>query len=734
MAKYSLEVPLDASGIQDFRPDLPLKVLIKTSKAAQSQEVKLTDKGQGSATFDFDGPPGSVRVLVGPADASDEEIEGLQTLSVDVSTRLLAERGAKLAPILIPPYYWWWWRIWCREFVIRGRVLCPDGSPVPGAKVCAFDVDWWFIWSSTQQVGCGYTDAHGAFEIRFRWCCGWWPWWWWRFRVWDLNPELAGRVGSVLRRIPDVRLNAAAGNQPTLSVFEELLASSGVASQKVLAPSQVHQLDGLRKTLLEQLPAAPELEQLRIWPWYPWYPWRDCAPDIIFKVTQDCEQPGTVIVNETVADTRWNIGTALSVTLTANEDACCREGCPPGQVCVDGECLVVTQVCGAAIDDVGGNLGAPATPAGYLYPGAVTPGTATYNGDRPFSGTVSVVKNAGELLNVDYYEIERFDGVNWVALPTGAAQNFSRRYMQLVAPAFPTTNVPFNFVDISGHNVVESKEHWEAASGLGVWGFNYIWLTNEFLVVPLDSTKFADGEHRFRVVGWQLSGSNLVNRRVLPICATQQENSLVLFFDNRVENALLHNPAHNCGGVHRCTTEPGTHISAVRINGQPVEPCGTVDAASGDLEVDFEVTDPDRHLAVYTLQALYGLNESVNLLNRPGAVVTALLPGTQTGWNAGLGSGTYGVALSQGAVAPHWGGGRYRLTVPASQAFPEPCCYQLRLRGWKRNVVSCGGDFGYHNTTELTLGVGVCPPAADAAPSNQVASAPGIRTGPAAER
>jgi hypothetical protein len=92
------------------------------------------------------------------------------------------------------------------------------------------------------------------------------------------------------------------------------------------------------------------------------------------------------------------------------------------------------------------------------------------------------------------------------------------------------------------------------------------------------------------------------------------------------------------------------------------------------------------------------------------------------------------VALSQGAVAPHWGGGRYRLTVPASLAFPEPCCYQLRLRGWKRNVVSCGGDFGYHNTTELTLGVGVCPPAADAAPSNLVASAPGIRTGLAAER
>ena len=709
MAKFSLEIPLDASGIQDFKPDQPLKILVKNAQASQSQEVKLNEKGLGSAKFDFDEPPGRVRVLVGPADASDEELAGLQTLSVDVSTRLLGERAAKLTPILIPPYYWWWWRVWCREYVIRGRVVCADGSPVPGAQVCAFDVDWWFIWSSTQQVGCSYTDAQGAFEIRFRWCCGWWPWWWWRYRVWDLNPRLAESVGSVLRRVPDVRLGRA-GNQPTLAVFDDLLAGQGIATHKALTAAQVPVLEDLRKGLLDQLVPAPELERLRIWPWYPWYPWRDCAPDIIFKVTQNCEQPGTVIVDETVGDTRWNIGTALDVTLTANKAACCRRGCPPGQVCIDGECLVITQVCGAAIDDVGGNLGAPPLPAGYLNPGAVTPGTQAYNGDRPFAGTVRVEKNAGDMLNVDYYEIEHFDGVNWVALPAGAAQNFARRYMEMVAPSFPTTDVPFNFTDISSHNVVESREHWEAASGLGVWGLNYIWLTNEFLVVPLDSTKFGDGEHRFRVVGWQLSGGNLTNRRVLPICATQQDNSLVLFFDNRVSNALLHNPAHNCGGVHQCTTEPDTHIVSVKINGQPVEPCGTVDGASGDLEVIFEVTDPDDHLAVYTLVALYGLSGSVNLLGLGGASLVALTPGSETGWNPGLGSGTYGVALAQGATAPHWGGGRYRLTVPASLAFPEPCCYQLRLRAWKRNVVNCSGSFDYHNTTELTLGVGVCPP------------------------
>ena len=140
--------------------------------------VSLGAKGQGAAKFSLDEAPSGLRVSVGPHDATDEEMLGFQTLSVDISSQLLSKREARLPVIIIPPYYWWWWLRWCRTFVIRGRVLCADGSPVPGAKVCAFDVDWWFFWSSTQQIGCAYTDANGAFEIRFRWCCYWWPWWW----------------------------------------------------------------------------------------------------------------------------------------------------------------------------------------------------------------------------------------------------------------------------------------------------------------------------------------------------------------------------------------------------------------------------------------------------------------------------------------------------------------------------------------------------------------------------
>jgi hypothetical protein len=91
----------------------------------------------------------------------------------------------------------------------------------------------------------------------------------------------------------------------------------------------------------------------------------------------------------------------------------------------------------------------------------------------------------------------------------------------------------------------------------------------------------------------------------------------------------------------------------------------------------------------------------VNLLNRLGAVLTALSAGTQVG-------PTYGEALGQGAAAQTWKGGTFRLTVPLTEAFPEPCCYQLGLVAYKRTIVGCSGDFGHWNTTEFTLGVGVC--------------------------
>jgi hypothetical protein len=664
--------------------------------------ARLDAKGQGRVGFEFEQNPGKLQVTVGPGDAGSDELTQLQTLSFDLGTRQWRSKPELvLRPVVISPFLWFWWRRWCRTFTIRGRVICPDGKPVPGAQVCASDVDWWFLWSSTQQVGCATTDINGDFSITFRWCCGWWPWWWWRSRAWRLDPGLVERVNPILEKIPRPDPPPLLTDQPSLSIFKSMLSVDQPLTTRALTAADTGALDGLRSPLLKHLPASVELESLHVWPWWPWRPWWDCAPDIIFKVTQDCVNRGEVILDESIGDTRWNISNPLHVVLVAGENACCRGGCqePP---CVEGECLVIDGVCGIPIDQIGGNLSAPAGPVGYAYPGAVLPGAAASNGDRPFAETITVTKNPGDLLGIDYYEIEVFSGGTWNPLPAGAEVGFQRNYWDTATAS--TGWASFPFTTISGHNVCETREHYETASGL-TWDFpgaDRWWLSYNFsTLVPLDTTKFADDTYSFRVVGWQLAGASLVNPTVIPVCGTETENNLILTFDNRVVTPVGHPAAHNCGPVHLCTLEPDTHISAVRINGSLVGPCDTVTDTEGTVEIDFMVTDPGGHLAYYSLNATYGLNQSVNLLNRPGSVLTALGMGTQVG-------PTYGEALGQGAAAPTWSGGNYRLTVPLAEAFPDPCCYQLELVGYKRTIVGCNGNYAHWNQTEFTLGVGVC--------------------------
>jgi hypothetical protein len=240
------------------------------------------------------------------------------------------------------------------------------------------------------------------------------------------------------------------------------------------------------------------------------------------------------------------------------------------------------------------------------------------------------------------------------------------------------------------------------------------------MLFRLNSTKFPDGTYNFRVIGYERNAAgNLVNAEVLPLCCTEDENELTLTFDNRVIDPMLDTASNPCSvditncTVHMCTSEPTTDFKSVRIDGTAVDPCDVVDASTGMLEVEFEVSDPGNHLAYYSLFAKYKENlyvDLLSLLSEPGASLTTT-PGNQVG-------PTYGQALGQGATAPHWGGGTMTLTVPADKAFPEPCCYQLELRALKRTLVNCNSPihYGHCNLSEYTLGVGVCPPGSTSPP------------------
>ena len=142
---------------------------------------------------------------------------------------------------------------------------------------------------------------------------------------------------------------------------------------------------------------------------------------------------------------------------------------------------------------------------------------------------------------------------------------------------------------------------------------------------------------------------------------------------------------------------------------------------NGDLlVVDFVAYDPDSFLDYYTLQLLYGTDDSVDLLNN--ASPPNPLPFTT--WSLGPSplapswapapaqvGPTYADALTQGAASPVWAGGSMRLTVNASSAFPTlPCAYLLELNVYKRPIVDCDADDLQRNLSFQSFTVQTCPP------------------------
>jgi hypothetical protein len=714
---FRLSVPLDTSTVGSGGGTQELRVVVKRADGELVSRTAAVRAGQKeSVQFAFDEHPGPVQVIVGPASAAEHDLPNLQTISVSVSGRSWAERELVIDPVVIAPYWWWWWLEWCRPFVIRGRVVCADGSPVPGAEVCAYDIDWWWWWTSTELLGCATTAADGTFEIDFTYCCGWWPWWWWRLRVWEFEPILAETISAVLEQDPRIKLGRA-GNQPGLEVFTELLGARNVGTNGPLGPENLDDLERLRTNLLAKLPESPALAAQRIWPWWPWWPWWDCNPDVIFKVTQDCNAPGTVILDESFLQVRSDFGGVLQVTLTANEQACCAQPCPVAP-CVEGTCVDISDICTTPVTAVGGNpFGDPSalTPVGLLNPGADAPGSATYSGDRPYAGEVDVI-NANIMVGVDYYEIlYSTTGApgSWLPLPAGAAMAFTRQW---AAPPVPPATIwskgavsfPFTNVIVSGvsHSLVESREHYEATTGLPAGAF---WTTNQWLVVPIDSTKFPDGvypagTYYFTVVGWQEAGGvytpvNPPWPTPLPVCDSTDPNGWVVTFNNRLDPDPGATTPCGSGTVTLCVTQPTTQIESVTLNGSPVTTCDTVEAC-GDLVIDFRVEDPTGYLAYYTLIAQYGASLYVDLLNRPSSTLS-VVSGDYVG-------PTYGQALGEGATRPTWKGGLLRLTVSAAEAFPEvPCCYDLQLAAWTRTA-TCDGDYAYWNQSEYTIGIAAC--------------------------
>jgi hypothetical protein len=362
-SSFQLEVSIDASGIEGRAPRHMLKVLAyRGTEPLQSAVVHLDGRGEGAVVLACAESPGALRVAVGPADATDAQLIGAQTLGVDVAAhRWEATRVVRLA-VKVPQFYWSWWLLWSRRFSIRGRVLRSDGvSPAVGVDVAAFDVRWWWWWSSRREVGAARTDANGSFTIHFDWCCGLRPWWWWRERSWRVEPTLAERILGLLEADPGVRPLPRLHPVPDLSVFADLVGDHRLLHPPSREGWNPAVTSSLRAAVLGRLPASPELERLGVWPWRPWNPWWDRAPNINFTGVQvGADRAAVVVVDEGLGDVRLDVPTSLAVTLRAGSNAL---RTAPASLWAPG----------------GGVLGVLPGPVGYASSGA---------NDRTFGGSI----------------------------------------------------------------------------------------------------------------------------------------------------------------------------------------------------------------------------------------------------------------------------------------------------------------------------------------------------------
>ena len=288
--EFRLDVPLDASGIEDFKPEQPVKVLaLAGDRPLASQTVKLDAKGHGTARLTLSERPGALRVIVGPARCvrrragrpADHQrqrlrpaMAGQERAAADAGPHpsLLLALVVHLVPHLHHP----------RRRALPGRLAGPGRQGVRLRRRLDLVVG--------QQAD--HQVRHHRRQRRLR----------------DQVPVVLRLVAVVVVAAALLAVRAAAGatHQPDPAARPAPRRPgrgqpAAVARRLRLGPlgrrradgSGEHAVDpaalsGLRDKLLKRLPTAVELERLHLWPWWPWYPWWDCTPDVIFKVTQEC--------------------------------------------------------------------------------------------------------------------------------------------------------------------------------------------------------------------------------------------------------------------------------------------------------------------------------------------------------------------------------------------------------------------------------------------------------------
>ena len=754
--QQSIRGRINLENIREVDPDLGLKVAVARDCSVLGSKVFQLQPGQSELQYELDfeheySKAIGVRLLVGP-DIPDEQLRSVEHHQRWLPAKSFVEGIANDVELSISRRLYMVWLSFCRTYTLRGRVVCRRwvwdpieqmfvvcDAPVRGALVRAFDVDCFWWWCRRDQVGSDFTDINGNFEIEFRWCC--WLWHPWLLKTWQLEPRLVTRIRDLLSQVPlDIPIPQP-DPVPDLSIFERLVTGTRLAVPQSIAaadptPEPAAELFSqgnfvqLGETLVRRLPKSPELEALRVWPWWPFF---DCKPDIVFEVTQDCGDGEQTVYTETNFQTRWDIDAVTDgITLVANQNACCGPFCcsdPP-----DEDCLVFQGVgCGSyPIVNIEQDLAEPLV--GYANPGTE---------DIPFGGTIRILGVFGDASEVDFFKLQRRRisplPTGWEDLSEDEVASFNRTHykeldlgggVKILVPKTPAQVVQLELVD--GEKVIKTTNRYREENSdvscnvlpdnsdwLTYWRTSKITSSIDHIAEETPIAGLTDGVYELRMVGYRYDETNgkLVDQKVMALCpATGEEvdparhSTLRLRLDNRIMSL-------DRDTIHRDTTEPNCDFPDIRAvvknEDQYIDPCGVVRLSAGDnLTIHFEATDSDGHLAGYKLRAHWAESDSFDVLavglrdhtlvgdphSLYGPRYANTFMGDQESHRDAL------PATNPEHDRPFWYGGKFKVTVTVDDAIPssphkvfETCCaYTLHLGVWKRTTNGCTGPYHFH--------------------------------------
>lgn len=754
--KNSIKLVLDLSEIaedSDLGPDFRKeKNSLKVAAVRQGNILavtkinvnKIKDFSAVGVDLEFKSEkevPSGAYLMVGP-NIPDREFLAIEVRKLWLPPKRFDKEGVadlRNEVLLIPKYLYRRWLWLCRTYTVSGKVVkrvngCDE--TVPGATVEVFDADCWWFWWRRDLIDTAVTNPDGTFEVKFRWCCLF------PFPVlrplyprppWKLNPELfkkfreivppeigpippeALRDPSDFEHFLEKRLGEETGPvrpMPTTlsrSAQQSLSEMASVTPTRPLPPQKMRiekpSLSKPIKMLVEKL--RPHLPRFPCWPIWP----RDCSPDIVFRVTQECDDEVKIIYDERPFHIRWNITSPLNVTLYADEEACSIGACdePP----IGTNCLKLTKVNCVEVDNIGMDapLGGAPDLRGYANPGT---------GDNPFAGVIRIRGLLGAGSNIDYIrpEYDFNHSGTFTPIPKENLLEFGRKYWAPSPGSLPGTLAKWNSVmfiphEVDGEIVYKTLQRAEDENPLpGGWTWGYLWNDLSTLFRWNSDDFEGDGVYTLQLRGYRWNGSGLDDQGVLETCefVPNTDEQVMVRADNRLTDDPAHpdTPEHPCGSgsIHLCTYEPDCDFISVDLvnsaGSVQVDPCDIIQLGDTDeIVIHFKASDADGHLSGYHMHAHWGESQVFSVLSRgdldaePDTLVGPSYSDTFSATPPNLNDRAALLSSHQDAERPMWHGGKFKVTLKGSD-FDESCAYTLKLRVWKRCIHHCTDEYHVH--------------------------------------